>query len=478
VIRRITAVLLTGVVLVLGDAGPAAAHPLGNFTTNQYAGLRVTPEGVDVDYVLDLAELPAFQARDQIDRDGDGSLSAGERAGYAGRTCAAVAGRTAIAVAGGPVAVTSRASRLTELPGGGGLTTLRVECALHAGHAVHGETTVDYRGGAFADRTGWREVTAVGDRTTLVRSTVLATTVSARLTSYPPGVGPIDVRTATLVVRPGGPPAGPAPGVVAVPTRGDRLTAWFTDLVGRRHLGVGLGLLAVLVATVLGAAHAVAPGHGKTVMAAYLISQRGRRRQALGMAATVAITHTLGVLVLAVAIATSLQVAPVAMYGWLRLASGALLACLGVVLLRRAVRGGAALVRAHDHGHHHHDGEGRHHDHDHGPTTALRSRTAVAMGFVGGLSPSPSAVVVLLGAAALGRAWFGVVLVVAYGVGMAATLTGIGLALARWGGYLQARLSDRWAALLTRRLPLAAATVILVGGLGLMAVSALDLSVL
>ena len=97
------------------------------------------------------------------------------------------------------------------------------------------------------------------------------------------------------------------------------------------------------------------------------------------------------------------------------------------------------------------------------------------MTVAGGLSPSPSAVVVLLGAAALGRAWFGVLLVVAYGVGMAATLTGIGLALARWGTYLQARLSDRWAALAARRLPTAAATVILLVGIGVVAVALVDL---
>jgi len=476
---RLAAVLLAGIALALGSAGPAAAHPLGNFTTNQYAGLRMTPSGVDVDYVLDLAELPAFQARrDEIDHDGDGTLSPAEKDTYASRTCASIARDTGIAVDGKPVGVDAVASRATERPGAGGLTTLRVECALHAGHTIRGESTMDYRGGAYADRTGWREVTAVGDRTTVVRSSVPARTASARLTSYPPGVGPLDVRTATVVVRPGGPAAGPAPGVVAGPARGDRLTVWFENLVGQRELGLGIGLLAVLIASVLGAAHAVAPGHGKTVMAAYLISQRGQRRQALGMAATVAVTHTVGVLVLAVAIATSLQIAPEAMYGWLKLAGGGLLAVLGAVLLRRAVRGGVALAHthAHPHGHHHHH---HHHDHDdhhheHAPVV-MRSRTAVAMGFVGGLSPSPSAVVVLLGAAALGRAWFGVVLVVAYGVGMAATLTGIGLALARWGGYLQSRLSERWAALLTRRLPLAAATVILVAGLGVMTVAALDL---
>ena len=89
------------------------------------------------------------------------------------------------------------------------------------------------------------------------------------------------------------------------------------------------------------------------------------------------------------------------------------------------------------------------------------------MGFAGGLSPSPSAVVVLLGAAALGRAWYGVLLVLAYGIGLAATLTGIGFALARWGNRLHQAASGRWSRLLTHKLPTATATIILAVGLGM-----------
>ena len=451
---------------VLGPPTPAQAHPLGNFTTNQYAGLRVTPDAVDVDYVLDLAELPAFQVRrDEVDTDASGKVSPVEGTVYAERTCATVAGLTSVGVDGRPVPVVAKAAGFRQVPGAGGLATIRVECALRAVVTIGAQSAVDFRVDAFAGRTGWREVTAVGDRMTLARSSVPADTFSERLHVYPPELAPPDVRTARLVVRPGGPAAGPAPGLAAETNRADLMTAWFGDLIGRPHLGLGIGLLALFLAIVLGAAHAVAPGHGKTVLAAYLISQRGHRRQALWMAGTVAATHTLGVLVLAVAIATSLQVAPEAADGWLKLASGVLVAILGAFLLRRALHG-----PPHGHGHPH----GHHHDHD-GGAVALRSRTAVVMGFVGGLSPSPSAVVVLLGAAALGRAWFGVLLVLAYGVGMAATLTGVGLALARRGAYLQARLSDRWAALAARRLPTAAATVILLVGLGVVAVALVDL---
>jgi ABC-type nickel/cobalt efflux system permease component RcnA len=135
----------------------------------------------------------------------------------------------------------------------------------------------------------------------------------------------------------------------------------------------------------------------------------------------------------------------------------------------------------HPHGEHPHGGGQHGHSHAHGGAThthplppvdaPFRVRTLLAMGFAGGLSPSPSAVVVLLGAAALGRAWYGVVLVVAYGIGLAAVLTGIGLALARWGERLRRFGTGRFAGLLTHRLPTLTATAILAVGLGMAALS-------
>ena len=441
VIRRVVAALgaVACAVLasaVLGPPNPAQAHPLGNFTTNQYAGLRVTPDAVDVDYVLDLAELPAFRRRDEVDTDASGKVSPVEGTVYAERTCDTVAGLTSVGVDGRPVPVVAKAAGFRQVPGAGGLATIRVECALRVVVTMFdAQSAVDFRVDAFADRTGWREITAVGDQDD-VRALVGARGHLQRA----PARLPAGARAAGRPHRPVGraarqPGRGTgAPASPPRPTAPTSSTAWFGDLIGRPHLGLGIGLLALFLAIVLGAAHAVAPGHGKTVMAAYLISQRGNRRQALWMAGTVVATHTLGVLMLAVAIATSLQVAPAAAYGLLKLASGVVVAILGAFLLRRALHG-------HPHGHRHPHGHdhphGHHHDHDrdhHGGAVALGSRTAVVMGFVGGLSPSPSAVVVLLGAAALGRAWFGVLLVLAYGVGMAATLTGVGLALARRGG--------------------------------------------
>jgi nickel/cobalt transporter (NicO) family protein len=340
--RHLPATLLLAALAVALTPAAAAAHPLGNFTTNQYAGLRVTATGVDVDFVLDLAELPAYQARhDEIDTDGSGTVAGPESDRYAASTCAAVGAATTVTIDGRVAAVAARPVALTFPPGAGGLTTLRLQCVLHADARPVADTTVGFRDDYLPDRIGWREVTAVGDHYTLTRSTVPAASPSKRLTAYPAGAPTADTRTASLTVRPGGPAAAPFAGSAAFapPARGaDRLTRWFTGLVGHPRLTWGVGILAFLVAFVLGGAHAVAPGHGKTIMAAYLVGARGRLTQALTVAATVAATHTLGVLALGVVLATSLELAPQHLYAWLQTASGVLVAAVGAQLLRGALR--------------------------------------------------------------------------------------------------------------------------------------------
>jgi nickel/cobalt transporter (NicO) family protein len=181
---------------------------------------------------------------------------------------------------------------------------------------------------------------------------------------------------------------------------------------------------------------------------------------------TVTITHTAGVLLLGLVLSTTRAVASERVYPWLGLASGLLLAAVGVGLLARAVPS-----HGHDHPHGHGHDHPHPHDHDHGdPGPPLGRRGLVALGLAGGLVPSPSAVVVLLGGIALGRAWFGVALVLAYGLGMAATLTGVGLLLARLRTRMDRRLhlpAGTLPARLGRLLPAATASVIVLVGLGL-----------
>jgi nickel/cobalt exporter len=481
-VRRFLAGAGVGLALAVLPAGAAGAHPLGNFTVNTALGLRIAPDRVAVDLVVDMAEIPAVQVRRGIDRDGDGAVGDKEAGDYATRACPDAGGRIDLEVDGRRAPLTVTSAGVTFPAGNAGLPTLRLTCGFVAEVVEQrGEREVAVSSTAFTDRVGWREITAVGDRTSVVVSNVAQTSSSARLTAYPEDLlsSPPDQRQATVRVRPGGPAApavdGAVPGARLAQPRGlDGATRSFTNLVARQQLTMGFGILALGLAAVLGAVHAFAPGHGKTVMAAYLVGQRGSVRQAAVIGLTVTATHTAGVLILGLALSASTSLAPESVYPWLGVASGLLLAGVGTGMLLRASGRRLHLVPAHaghshaheghSHGHHDHVHD---HDHDH---DRLDWRSLVPLGLAGGMVPSPSAIVVLLGAIALGRAWFGVALVLAYGLGMAATLTGAGLALVRARGAIERRLTAPGApagrlASLAGRLPVLTAAGIVAGGL-------------
>jgi len=525
--------------------GAASAHPLGNFTVNRFSGIVVAVEVVTVAHVLDIAEIPTAQRKSAIDTSGDGAMSRTELAAWARPTCREAAGSLQLTVAGDrePLAVETAGART--LPGQAGLPILRVECALRAAVApLSGTTVVRLVDRAGEGEVGWKEMTAQGDGTTLTRSDVPERTSSGRLTSYPQDLlsNPLDVLSARLAVRPGGPPlqtgSGGSDGSV-LPSgplgRGaDRLTSAFEGLLERADDGPLLGLVAMLGAVLLGAAHAVAPGHGKTIMAFYLSGRRaGALRAAATVGGTVTATHTAGVLLLGVIASAGTAIAPAEVYPWLGVASGLLVVAVGVALFRAARRGApghthgtgpgqhthgpvpapvpargelvssvaadqgahaglgstvevAASPHPHDHDHDHphdHDHDHPHdHDHDHAhphqelepehthEVADLSPRGLVAIGLAGGLLPSPSAVIVFLGALGLGRPWFGVALVIAFGVGMATTLAVVGLLVMRLRERAEARLASRPAsrfAPILRVIPLFTAIAVVVLGAAL-----------
>ena len=480
---RLIAVLIIAAAAILIPAATAGAHPLGNFTVNTYSGLRVEPDHVRIDFVVDMAEIPALQTTQQIGHEADGRSTTEKRRTFQEQECRRLGDGLHLRLDGTPLALDVTGTGLAFPPGQAGLDTLRLTCTFLA--ATGGQSLSDgilaFGSDDFTDRIGWREITAVGDRMTLVASPVPTSSVSAKLTRYPKNLlsAPLDQRTVQFRVRSGG-PAAPADGsshpqpTSPLPRGIDQATQAFTSFVGRQDLSLGFAALALALSVLLGAIHALAPGHGKTVMAAYLVGQRGSLRQAVGIGLTVTATHTAGVLVLGLAISTSAVVAPERLYPWLGLASGLLLAAIGVGLLHRVVQSRAVHHHHHDtdahlgDGHVHTHGDHRHH---HQPPAEgrilLRRRDLLAMGFVGGFLPSPSAVVVLLGAIALGRTWFGLLLVIAYGLGMAATLTGAGLLLERARGSLDRRghrLRQSGLQAANRFIPVATALVIVVVG--------------
>ncbi|MET7678833.1 sulfite exporter TauE/SafE family protein [Streptomyces seoulensis] len=544
-LRRSLAVLAGACAVLLGSAPAADAHPLGNFTVNRYDGLVAAPGTLRVTHVEDLAEIPATQAGPELERLGT--------ARWASSRCAEAAKGSEVTVGGRRVALTVSAARAELRPGQAGLDTLRLECAESAPLPEGATVSVGFHSAGVSSGPGWREITARGDRMTLSRSDVPRESVSRELTTYPAGLlsSPADTSTARLTLRPGGAALSPeraGPGASVLPRGADRWTRALNDLVARRDLTLGFAALALLIAVGLGAAHALAPGHGKTLMAAAAAARGGRARlrDVLPLAASVTVTHTLGVVALGLLVTAGSAATP-SVVAWLGVASGALVLGAGVSLVRRAWRGrggqaahtheplpvpvpaagvegrALALVGGGDGGEAHvgaHHGAGSHgpsphvpnphvrgpyvsgthgetphvpdhhhphpHDHSHahahthgGHThshpTAPTLKGTLLLGFAGGLVPSPSAVVVLVGAAALGQAWFGLLLVVAYGIGLALTLTAAGFAVVRLGSVTgrllernPARRAHPLAALLRRTVPLASALAVLVLGAGLM----------
>ena len=475
--RRLIAVLVIAAAVILVPAAAVSAHPLGNFTVNTYSGLRVAPDHVRIDFVVDMAEIPALQTTQQIGHEADGRSTTESRRTFQEHECRRLRDGLHLRLDGTSLALDVTATGLAFPPGQAGLDTLRLTCSFLAtpGGQSLSDATLAYGSDNFTDRIGWREITAVGERMTLVASPVPTSSVSAKLTRYPKSLlsAPLDQRTVELRVRSGGSadaaPDSTHPETTSPLPRGfDQATQAFTSFVGRQDLSLGFAALALALSVLLGAIHALAPGHGKTVMAAYLVGQRGSLRQAVGIGLTVTATHTAGVLALGLAISTSAVIAPERLYPWLGLASGLLLLAIGVGLLRRVVRF-RSVNHHHDHDHHHGHPHVHTHAHHHRPDgrLLLRQRDLLAIGFVGGFLPSPSAVVVLLGAIALGRTWFGLLLVVAYGLGMATTLTGAGLLLLRARGSIDRRVNRfgrRGLEAVNRFVPLATAVVIIIVG--------------
>ncbi|TDD70374.1 nickel transporter, partial [Actinomadura darangshiensis] len=360
-------------------AGLLAAHPLGNFTVNHYDGLVAAPHELRIDHVEDLAEIPAAQAMPEIDTDHDGRPSGGELAAWAGGSCRRAATSFRITV-GGRTATASVASSTATAPRGqAGLPTLRLECRITA---PAGPGTVSFRSGGVDGRIGWREITAQGDRMTLAASDAPETSRSRRLTAYPADMlsSPLDQRSATFKVRDGGPPlatqaSGGGPERL-LPHGTDGLTQRFTSLVARHDLTPGFAALAFLIALLLGALHALAPGHGKTIMAAHAIGEgRRRTRDVLALGLTVTLTHTAGVLALGLLVTTGSLLAVDTLFPWLGAAGGLFVTVAGALLLRRALRNrhhththahGPVSRHVHAHGDGHEPDDGHGHGHVHG----------------------------------------------------------------------------------------------------------------
>jgi nickel/cobalt exporter len=424
-------ILVLLVVLTALVAPPAAsAHPLGNFTVNRFAAVELSGRDVFVHYVLDLAEIPTVQEGDRVQSPG---------------FQAEVARRLDLELDGRPAELVTVEHEVSERPGAGGLPTLRFE-AVYRVTDTGAASSLVFQDTNFADRIGWREVVVrAADGASVVASDVPARSASEELHAYPRELlrSPLDVTSAgarfVLGSGPGTPPS------ITGASAPERSAGSFESLVERENLGVGVILLSLLVAAFWGAAHALSPGHGKAMVAAYLVGSRGTPRHALLLGLTVTVTHTAGVFALGlVTLGLSELIVPEQLYPWLNLVSALLVVGVGASVLRARVR---------RHAHHHHQGD--------------RSlRDLLAVGISGGLLPCPTALVVLLAAISLHRVGYGLVLILAFSLGLAGAMTAVGLAAVSARRFLRKKSFD---GRLVGTLPAVSAALILVLGLAMTA---------
>ena len=482
--RRFALALVLALAVLATVAGSAAAHPLGNFSINHLSTVSISDDRVDVRYVLDQAEIPTVQER---------SLSAAEV--LANKRDEVLRGLE-LTVDGRRVALEADGRGRVSFPtGSGGLKTSRFEFRLLA--EVDSPRAVALRDNTFPDRVGWKAIVAEPGEGTAVRTQAPSGDPTNGLRRYPEDLlnSPLDRRDAGFRVEPGD-------GTLVAPRNenGDFVTTragsdGFAALFEQAAAGESVLVLLLLAAFGWGALHALSPGHGKAMVAAYLVGTKGSARHAIALGGTVTIAHTVGVFALGfVTLALSQYILPEDLYPWLNLVSGLLVVVIGAGVLRSRVRWARARRTAaeagevlpaelgpsadagHSHGHGHGHGHGHHgaglqhfmehlrgrphghghshshdhahshdhshdhdhshsHDHSHGHTHApkpaedhtVTKRSLIGLGAAAGLIPCPSALVVLLGAISQHEVALGLLLIVAFSLGLAGTLTGLGL---------------------------------------------------
>jgi ABC-type nickel/cobalt efflux system permease component RcnA len=446
-------------VLVL-SAWTAAAHPMGNFSVNHFARFTSEPGAVNIRYVLDLAEIPTFELKQDWEKNADPQQKALQLA-------RAWAANLTVTASGKPVTLRVLRAGISFADGAGNMPVARITADLQA----DATGLITYEDRNYPGRAGWKEIVLPG-----------AADRSRELTAYPqdPTVAPPQDLRASFTIKTKAPPrpssspvvsqptaivdAQPPPAPPGTVTRGDYLSR----LLHRDEIGWRLTLIGMAVAFGLGAVHAFSPGHGKTIVAAYLVGSRGTLRHAAFLAAMVTFTHTVSVFFLGfVTLYLSKYVLPERLYPVMGAISGISIVWVGATLFfRRLSRYG----HYHSHDDHHHDHYHGPGSHSHMPEGEITMGSLIALGASGGMVPCPSALVLLLSSISLGRVGLGLILLVGFSAGLAMVLMAIGAAVLFAGSLLprsQAITNSR----AMRLLPVASAAVVTVVGVVMTCVS-------
>ncbi len=452
------------------------AHPMGNFSINHYSKIKIDQKSIEVRYLIDMAEIPTFQEMRQFDIG-----PTVDAAQYLDREGQFLKQGIALESDGRPVRLDTISRQMTFADGAGGLPTMKIGFVFRGkANAVEGPHKVNYVDDNFPGRAGWKEIVVLGNGVSILDSSAPGTDRSQELTNYssdvlnsPPQqlsalVGynferPIVNKTNKLPKVREIPSRLPAPTVAApVPALQSQKTprSRFTQLISTQgELSFWVLLSAALIAAGLGALHALEPGHGKTIVAAYLVGSRGTARHAVLLGIVVTAAHTAGVYLLGAAtLYASRYIVPEQLYPWLGAISGLSVAGLGIFIFLRHWTGETGE-------HSHVPGE----SHSHWFSAPTERATAVdrplslrelcMLGITGGIVPCPAALVVLLSAFSLHRIGFGLFLITAFSFGLAAVLVIVGLTMV----YAKRALSSRvpvW----QRRPPLSSISVVCIHG--------------
>ena len=503
---------------------------MGNFSISHYTAIRLAPTRVELLYLLDMAEIPTFQELQESKLAPDAKHPSAHD--YLTKKAEALKRNLHLQINGKNLALRGNPKEIIFPPGAGNLPTLKLMVVYHADLDQNPSSSYQlyFEDRNYPDRAGWKEIIIQpSSGVSLITTSAPERDRSAELSDYPtdllnsppqdlkayasfmnlavepplvstrmertknpgeqPQVARLDVtrkqenNPITAPLNQGqipNPPrintdSRPAAEVNPVWLQANRQATprnSFTELMATKHLGLGIIFIALSIAVGLGAFHALEPGHGKTLVAAYLVGSRGTMKHALLLGLIVTAAHTAGVYLLgAVTLFASRYIVPDQLYPWLGVASGTVIAGLGLILLLRRYLGKPGLISPHDHphthahdSHHHHHHHGRtHHHHDHDHQVSLRE--LVTLGVSGGIVPCPAALVVLLSAVSLQRIGFGLLLIVAFSVGLAAVLIAIGLLMVYARQFMSKFKTD--STVVTYWLPLTSAAFILLFGLAL-----------
>lgn len=442
--RRLVIALLTLAAVVAGGA-QASAHPLGNFTVNTYLRVEASGGELYLRQVVDMAEIPAFRERSAVD-------DAGGLQPYAERRAAERTGQIDIVIDGRRRTVVPISATASWRPGAGGLQVLRYAAWYRvkgAGEVSGGGHRVAVDVASYRDRIGWHELLVRSSSGAAIADSTAPTDDQAdELRAYPRGLltRPLHLTEARFTWTPGKGPGAVGPLTTHPESRIAATSRGGLDGLLDKKLSVGVVIGALLLAMSWGALHSLSPGHGKTMVAAYLVGTRGTARHALLLGLFVTVTHTIGVIALGlVTLFASRYILPETLFPWINLVAALLVVAVGIrvgwgrlaAMRRRLAHDRAHRLDApHAHEHHHHGHARGHHDHlhhdgpgghTHAPPDDLSVRSLLAVGASAGVIPCPSALVLLLGAIALDRVGYGLVLVLAFSVGLAGLLSAIGL---------------------------------------------------